>query len=104
MGFQMNAGLNHETIICLGAALGRLGEQWESFRRAKQFDDADIVLKHYHNLVRYMMSTGWRGSLPPETDLPEEFMPSDYLEMIRELRQEAVQDLINRGVIKGDSQ
>lgn len=96
----MNTELTHETIIHLGAALGRLAEQWESLRRAGQLEDAQIVLKHYHGLIHYMMSTGWRGCIPPETDLPEEFMPIGYLEMVKELKQKTLEDLIARGVIK----
>ena len=77
--------LPEEAVMYIGGALTKLGDHWEMLRDAKKFDEAAVILDHYQGLVRYMLSTGYRDYLPVDSELPDEFMPPEYLEMAKHI-------------------
>lgn len=63
--------------------IDNLGVRWETEREAGNFDAASEILKHYQSLVLWLMSTGFNDYLPDGAELPDEFMPKEYLEMLK---------------------
>ena len=97
MDSTVDTKIPSEVVDYIGAALGKLGEQWELLRDLGKEEAAAVVLANYHGLVRYLLATGWRGGLPPETELPEEYMPEEYIKMFEEEKKAFMAEAIEKG-------
>lgn len=57
-------------------ALGDIAAQWRETKNPR-------YIKEYHDTYHQLRSLGWSGALDVEAELPDEYMPRDYVERFR---------------------
>jgi hypothetical protein len=57
-------------------SLGDIAERWRETQRPR-------YIKEYHDAYHQLRSLGWSGTLDIEAELPDEYMPKDYVERFR---------------------
>jgi hypothetical protein len=61
-------------------SLGLLAARWRS--RQDQPEAAQII-RQYQSVLRCMIELGYRDALDVESELPDEFLPPEYLTLFR---------------------
>ena len=54
--------------------LAHLAKEWRAGSRERA-----LVVREYHEVYRQLESLGWNGSIDLEDELPDEWMPAQYL-------------------------
>jgi hypothetical protein len=54
-------------------SLADIAERWRETQNAR-------YIKEYHDAYHQLRSLGWSGTLDIEAELPDEYMPKDYIE------------------------
>ena len=63
--------------------LAHLAAHWRGLPEDDIISNQTII-SHYNELLRFLIHTGWDDGLPLEAELPEEFMPKEYIELAKE--------------------
>lgn len=72
-----------EERIRITGVIDSLGVRWEEAKASEKEDEASVLLEHYQSLILYLIGTGWRDYLPDGAEIPDEYMPIEYLEMLK---------------------
>ncbi len=75
-----------EERIRITGVIDSLGIRWEAEKNAGNEKSASAILAHYQSLVLYLMSTGWMEYLPDGAEIPDKYMPPEYLEMLDNIK------------------
>jgi hypothetical protein len=69
-----------ELVQALEHRLSDLAARWRS-RQDKP--EANDIVRQYHAILHCMIELGYREGLDAETELPDELMPAEYLDLFR---------------------
>lgn len=59
-------------------SLSILAARW----RSRQYtNEADLIVQQYQAILRCMVELGFRSSLDVDAELPDEYMPSEYVDL-----------------------
>jgi hypothetical protein len=72
--------LKQDEIQHIRIVLTYLAGRW----RANQDDNEQTkeIVKHYNDLLCFLINTGWNEGLSLEAELPDELMPQEYLALL----------------------
>lgn len=71
----------HEHLLTeMERSLGHLAARWRS--RQHLPEAADLV-RQYHAILQCMIALGYREALDPDSELPDEWLPTAYLDLFR---------------------
>lgn len=68
--------IHTELIDEMERSLGLLAARWRS-RQSKP--EADEIVRQYQAILRCMIEIGYHASLDVESELPDEYLPVEYL-------------------------
>lgn len=69
-----------QLLDALETKLGHLAARW---RGTENPQEAETVVRQYQSVLRCMVELGWRNSLDVDAELPDEYMPDEYLDLFR---------------------
>ncbi|MBU6955952.1 hypothetical protein [Hahella sp. HN01] len=61
-------------------SLSYLARCWRSANISGDEEEKKIIQEQYHDLFSFLVKWGWQGYLDPDSQLPEEYMPKEFLE------------------------
>lgn len=59
--------------------LSGLSAFWRGHKHKGELEKAQHVVNDYHAVFDYLWQKGWRSSLSPDAELPEELLPTYYV-------------------------
>jgi len=65
-----------QLLDALESRVGRLAARW---RGAQDPHEADALVRQYQSILLWMIELGYRDSLDVDAELPDEYLPSEYL-------------------------
>lgn len=76
--------VNEPPLFVVGeVALGSLAGRWRYEKSHGQMENAHQISQIYQELFEYLWLQGFRGNMFPDAELPEELMPSYYIDYWR---------------------
>lgn len=78
-----NAGLKDIHAHLLGEmerSLSTLAARWRS---RQDLPEAEAIVHQYQSILRCMVELGYHDSLDVDAELPDEYMPAEYLDLFR---------------------
>ncbi len=72
----IDSGIDNMTVDQLERQLGGLAARW---RGTDEQRAAASIVKNYQSTLRRMIALGYHDSLDVESELPDEYMPAEYL-------------------------
>jgi hypothetical protein len=67
-----------QIIDILETKLGHLAARW---RGTENSEEADLIVRQYQAVLRCMIELGYRDALDVDAELPDEYMPVEYLDL-----------------------
>ncbi len=67
-----------EFLDILERKLGRLAARW---RGTESSEEAELVVRQYQAILRCMVELGYRDSLDVDAELPDVYMPAEYVDL-----------------------
>ncbi|MDM8561296.1 hypothetical protein [Candidatus Parabeggiatoa sp. HSG14] len=64
------------------STLAHLAARWRGLSENSRVNPE--IVSHYNKLLCFLIDTGWDDGLALEEELPDEFMPKEYLELSKE--------------------
>lgn len=78
---QTNAfPVDRELIKSMEFKLSDLAALW---RGRQNTPDAEMIVRHYQAILRCMIELGYREELYVDSELPDELMPAEYLDLFK---------------------
>ncbi|CAG0990974.1 hypothetical protein ANRL2_03186 [Anaerolineae bacterium] len=65
-----------QLLDALETRLGRLAARW---RGTQDVQEADVLVQQYQSILLWMIELGYRDSLDVDAELPDEYLPAEYL-------------------------
>jgi hypothetical protein len=65
-----------QLLDALETRLGRLAARWRGTQDPKE---AQSVIQQYQSILVWMIELGYRDALDTDAELPDEYLPSEYL-------------------------
>ena len=65
-----------QLLDALETRLGQLAARW---RGTQDSQKAESIIRLYQSLLVWMIELGYRDSLDPDTELPDEYLQGEYL-------------------------
>ena len=67
-----------QLLDTLETKLGHLAARW---RGTQDSDAAQTIVRQYQAILRCMIELGYRESLDADAELPDEYLPGEYLDL-----------------------
>lgn len=79
-----DGSINENPLFIVGEiALGRLAGRWRYEKSHEHIDRVNQISQVYRELFEYLWLHGFRGDMFPDAELPEDLMPSCYIDYWR---------------------
>jgi hypothetical protein len=74
-------GFNHDDLLdAMEYKLSDLASMW---RGQQQTEDAEKIVRQYQAVLRCMIELGFHDELDIDSELPDELMPTEYLDLFQ---------------------
>jgi hypothetical protein len=73
---QIDSQIDTQLLDTLETKLGRLAARW---RGTEDSEEAQSIVHQYQAILRCMIELGYHDSLDADAELPDEYLPSEYL-------------------------
>jgi hypothetical protein len=67
-------------LDALETRLGRLATRW---RGTQDSQEAETIVQQYQSILLWMIELGYQDSLDADAELPDEYLPTAYLDLHR---------------------
>ena len=74
-----NSNVIDTTLKMMESSLGELAMNW----RSSDDEEAHAIVYHYQAILRCMLDLGFCKSLMVEAELPDEYLPQEYLNLFK---------------------
>ncbi|NJN68779.1 MAG: hypothetical protein HC884_19795 [Chloroflexaceae bacterium] len=72
----------------LQAYLGTLAGMWRNAKRKGKVERQAEIVQEYHETMAQLYALGWDDALDIDAELPDEFLPEEYLRRTQQRRDE----------------
>lgn len=73
---QLTPVTDLQLLDALESRLGRLAARW---RGTENTQEAEVIVQQYQSILLWMIELGYRDSLDVDAELPDEYLPAEYL-------------------------
>jgi hypothetical protein len=73
---SIDVQLDVQLLDMLETKLGRLAAHWRGTQDAKE---SQMLVQQYQAVLRFMIELGYHDSLDADAELPDEYLPAEYL-------------------------
>jgi hypothetical protein len=73
---QISPVTDLQLLDALETRVGRLAARW---RGTQDLDEAESIVQQYQSILLWMIELGYRDSLDVDAELPDEYLPREYL-------------------------
>lgn len=73
---QLTPVTDLQLLDALESRLGRLAARW---RGTEDAQEAEAIVQQYQSILLWMIELGYRDSLDVDAELPDEYLPAEYL-------------------------
>lgn len=73
---QLTPVTDLQLLDALESRLGRLAARW---RGTENTQEAEAIVQQYQSILLWMIELGYRDSLDVDAELPDEYLPAEYL-------------------------
>ena len=67
---------DHQLLDALETRVGRLAARW---RGTQDRQEAAVLVQQYQSILLWMIELGYHDSLDVDAELPDEYLPAEYL-------------------------
>lgn len=77
---QITPVTDRQLLDALETRLGHLAARW---RGTQDRHEAEAIVRQYQPILLWMIELGYRDSLDADAELPDEYLPTEYLDLFR---------------------